>query len=39
MPYCRKCGTEMKEDVRFCPKCGTPVSGRVRREKEREWWE
>jgi len=28
----------MKEDARFCPKCGASVGGRVRREKEREWW-
>ena len=39
MPYCWKCGAEMKEDARFCPKCGAPVGRRVRGEKEREWWE
>ena len=39
LPYCWKCGAEMKDDARFCPKCGASVSGRVRREKEREWWE
>lgn len=22
MPYCRKCGTKMEEDARYCPKCG-----------------
>ena len=22
MAYCRKCGTEMSEEVRFCPNCG-----------------
>ncbi len=26
MPYCRKCGTKLEENARFCPKCGTPVS-------------
>lgn len=25
MPYCRKCGTKLEEDARFCFKCGTPV--------------
>jgi hypothetical protein len=25
MPYCRKCGTKLEENARFCPKCGTPV--------------
>lgn len=25
MPYCRKCGTKLEEDARFCHKCGTPV--------------
>jgi len=40
MPYCWKCGAELKKDADFCPKCGAPVSERVKREKERvEWWE
>jgi uncharacterized membrane protein YvbJ len=39
MPYCWKCGAELKEDAKFCPKCGAPVSERARREKARaEWW-
>ncbi|MFA5365458.1 MAG: zinc-ribbon domain-containing protein [Candidatus Bathyarchaeia archaeon] len=25
MPYCRKCGSEIKEEMTFCPECGTPV--------------
>ena len=25
MPFCKKCGAELKEDAKFCPKCGTPV--------------
>jgi len=27
MSWCRKCGTELKEGIKFCAKCGTPVSG------------
>lgn len=27
MPFCRQCGMELKEGVRFCPGCGTPVEG------------
>jgi hypothetical protein len=26
MPYCRKCGTKLEEDARFCYVCGTPVA-------------
>jgi hypothetical protein len=26
MPYCRKCGAELKEEARFCHVCGTPVA-------------
>ena len=26
MPYCRKCGTKLEEDARFCYKCGTLVA-------------
>ena len=25
MPYCSKCGAELKEDDKFCPKYGTAV--------------
>lgn len=25
MPYCPKCGSEVKEDALFCPKCGSPL--------------
>ena len=25
MPYCRKCGTKLDADARFCQKCGIPV--------------
>ncbi len=26
MPFCRNCGKEIDDDVRFCPKCGTPAT-------------
>jgi len=26
LPYCRKCGTKLQEDARFCHRCGTPVT-------------
>jgi hypothetical protein len=26
LPYCHKCGAELKEDDKFCHVCGTPVS-------------
>ena len=26
MPFCEKCGTEVKEDAAFCSSCGTPIS-------------
>ncbi|MDH5451689.1 MAG: zinc ribbon domain-containing protein [Candidatus Bathyarchaeota archaeon] len=38
MPYCWKCGTELKEGARFCHKCGAPAR-HARKEKERPWWE
>lgn len=25
MPYCQKCGTEIREEMAFCPKCGAPL--------------
>lgn len=25
MPFCKQCGMELTEGVRFCPGCGTPV--------------
>lgn len=25
MPYCQKCGTEVREEMAFCPKCGAPL--------------
>ncbi|MCK4952544.1 zinc-ribbon domain-containing protein, partial [Candidatus Bathyarchaeota archaeon] len=26
MPFCNKCGAELKEDAKFCLSCGTPVT-------------
>ncbi len=34
MPYCWKCGAELKEDDKFCSACGTPV-GAPKAEPER----
>jgi hypothetical protein len=34
LPYCWKCGAELKEDDKFCPACGTPV-GAPKPEPER----
>lgn len=25
LPFCKKCGAELKEDAKFCPQCGTQV--------------
>ena len=25
MSFCTKCGTELKEDAKFCPSCGAPT--------------
>ena len=25
MSFCTKCGTELKEDAKFCPSCGAPA--------------
>ena len=29
MPFCRKCGAELREDTQFCPSCGASVSASV----------
>lgn len=36
MPYCPKCGVEVREEMDFCPQCGArikPLPVRVQREK------
>jgi uncharacterized membrane protein YvbJ len=25
MPYCPKCGSEIREEMAFCPRCGNPL--------------
>jgi pilus assembly protein TadC len=25
MPYCKKCGSEVREDMAFCPRCGAAL--------------
>ena len=34
--FCKKCGTEMSDDARFCPKCGydTQAGAEVKDEKK-----
>jgi predicted nucleic acid-binding Zn ribbon protein len=32
MPFCPKCGTEIKKGMKFCPNCGTKV------KKEKNPW-
>lgn len=32
MPYCSKCGAEVKDEDKFCAVCGTPVARVVREE-------
>ncbi len=34
MPYCRKCGKEVKEEDRFCPNCGQAVKQTVGKQTE-----
>ena len=35
MPYCWKCGAELKEGNKFCPACGTPVGAPKAETKRR----
>lgn len=40
LPFCKKCGAELKEDTKFCPKCGASIAvekrARPAHTKERE---
>jgi uncharacterized membrane protein YvbJ len=35
MPYCPKCGSEVKEEMAFCPQCGATLSFTATRPAER----
>lgn len=35
LPFCEKCGAELKEDAKFCPTCGTPVAPLVAEPERR----
>ena len=35
MPYCQKCGSEVKEDMTFCPQCGAALKVTEPRPPER----
>ena len=35
MPYCKKCGFEVKEDMTFCPQCGASLKVSDTRATER----
>jgi uncharacterized membrane protein YvbJ len=35
MPYCPKCGSEVKEEMTFCPKCGATLRATATRPAER----
>ena len=35
MPYCQKCGSEVKEDMTFCPQCGAALKVTETRLPER----
>lgn len=34
--YCRKCGKEVPENIRYCIHCGFDTSGSIKKKKERE---
>jgi uncharacterized membrane protein YvbJ len=35
MPYCHKCGSEVKEEMAFCPQCGATLKVTATRPPER----
>ena len=36
MFYCKNCGQQINEEVKFCPSCGTPIEMAAPREKGQE---
>jgi len=34
MPYCHKCGSEVKEEMTFCPQCGAILRAKEARQHE-----
>jgi uncharacterized membrane protein YvbJ len=34
MPYCHKCGSEVKEEMTFCPQCGAVLRAKEARQPE-----
>lgn len=36
MPFCKKCGAELKEGAKFCPSCGTSLGEEKGHAKQRE---
>ena len=32
--YCRRCGTKLKENAKFCTNCGTNTEGEIQEVKE-----
>lgn len=39
MPYCYKCGLEVKEEMAFCPKCGAALKVEPRKAGREERYE
>ena len=35
MPFCRNCGTQLEEAVKFCPECGTAQASAPTQETEK----
>ena len=34
MPYCHKCGSEVKDEMTFCPQCGAVLGAKEARQPE-----
>ena len=37
MPFCRKCGNQIKDNVRYCPKCGNDALQRCGKDSGSKW--